>query len=558
MATLQKKTSRGHTYWYVVESRRINGKPRPVVLAYLGKPEDLLARLAGQAGRLQLRSVSHGAVAALWGVAERLGVVETINEEAGTRQRRDGLTVGETLLLAALGRVCRPTSKRGWAAWAASTSVGRRLAGRVEQLDSQHFWDQMEAVAEEALPRIEERLLARAVERWGVELQSVLYDTTNFFTFIASGNRRATLPRRGHNKQKRHDLRQVGLALLVSHAGQVPLLHELYEGSRPDVRQFLAVLSRMSRRLEALSGDVEPITLVYDKGNNSRANQAEVDAAPFHYVGSLVPASHRKWIAEANEGLEDVTLSSGEIVAAWRDRKTLWGAERTVVVLVSERLREGQLRGLGQHLDKARRQLGQLQEELDSPRARPRRREVLQRRIDEALRGQFLRQVLRVKLRPRARGRFRVEVSEDAAAYTRLAEEFFGRRILMTDRHEWSTAQIIEAYRGQSQAEAAFRDLKDPYHLAVRPIFHWTDHKLRVHAFCCVLGYLLAKLVESTAQRQAGWCGSLTGLLDRLADIRHVTLLEMPEGPGRPRVRTQLETLDAQQEALVKAFEITA
>ncbi|MDI7259228.1 MAG: hypothetical protein QME90_04810, partial [Thermodesulfobacteriota bacterium] len=45
MATIQKKVSRGHTYWQIVESRRINGKPRPVVLIHLGTAEGLLHRL---------------------------------------------------------------------------------------------------------------------------------------------------------------------------------------------------------------------------------------------------------------------------------------------------------------------------------------------------------------------------------------------------------------------------------------------------------------------------------------------------------------------------------
>ena len=47
MASIQPKMSRGHKYWYIVESRRVDGKPRPVVLEYLGKPDDLLKRLRG-------------------------------------------------------------------------------------------------------------------------------------------------------------------------------------------------------------------------------------------------------------------------------------------------------------------------------------------------------------------------------------------------------------------------------------------------------------------------------------------------------------------------------
>ncbi len=136
------------------------------------------------------------------------------------------------------------------------------------------------------------------------------------------------------------------------------------------------------------------------------------------------------------------------------------------------------------------------------------------------------------------------ETLEDPEALRYLAEEFFGRRVLMTDRHDWTSAEIVEAYRGQSEAERAFRDLKNPYHLAVRPTFHWTDQKLQVHTFCCVLGYLLVKLLEIKARQSVGYRRSPGDLLERLASVRQVTMLEAPEGRGRPRVRTQLEMLD--------------
>ena len=58
-ATLQKRKSHGHNYWYIVESRRVNGKPRPITLAYLGKAEDLLSRLSDQKS-FDVKSYSHG------------------------------------------------------------------------------------------------------------------------------------------------------------------------------------------------------------------------------------------------------------------------------------------------------------------------------------------------------------------------------------------------------------------------------------------------------------------------------------------------------------------
>jgi hypothetical protein len=78
----------------------------------------------------------------------------------------------------------------------------------------------------------------RVVAQERVSADTFCYDTTNFFTFIGSTNTRPTLPRRGHNKRKRHDLRQLGLALAVARDGQLPLFHLLYDGDRPDMRTF--------------------------------------------------------------------------------------------------------------------------------------------------------------------------------------------------------------------------------------------------------------------------------------------------------------------------------
>ena len=121
MATIQSKKSRGHKYWYIVESRRVNGKPRPIVLEYLGRPDDLLKRLQGLTEGLRLKSYSHGAIAALLNVAHKLDICPLINQYVKSprpyiaeKPIRNNLTVGITLLLAAIGRVCMPTSKRGW------------------------------------------------------------------------------------------------------------------------------------------------------------------------------------------------------------------------------------------------------------------------------------------------------------------------------------------------------------------------------------------------------------------------------------------------------------
>jgi transposase len=559
MASLVAKTVHGQKYWQIVESRRVNGQPRSFVLAHLGRPETLLARLQGGAGTLRFRSVTHGAVAALWARAQVLDIAPLIDAQVrrdrrGRLPQRAGLTPGQSLVLAAMARACRPLSKRAFAGWAQTTSLDRLAGIQPARLTSQHFWDQMDAVPAERLAAIEEALVQRVVAQERISPDTLFYDTTNFFTFIDSTNPRPTLPRRGHNKQKRHDLRQLGLALVVSRDGQLPLFHLLYEGDRPDVRTFPEVLTSVRARLERLFGALPPVTLVYDKGNVSRRTQAQVTATALHYVSSLVPSQHAAVLAYALPQLAPVALPTGEEVQAYRTRRTIWGQERTVVVLRSERLRAGQVRGLHQQLAKRVRALAALTAGLEAPRGGRGTRAGLERRVAEILRGQHMRRLLHVEILQEA-GRWRLAMAVNADEYRVLTEERFGLRLLMTDRDDLSTPELIVAYRGQSRAERSFREMKDPESCSVRPQYHWTDQKLKVHAFCCVVGYLLLKLLERRA-RQAGLpFRSPRSLLRALQAIREVTILE-PAAKGRPRVRRQLEELSDGARRLAACFDL--
>jgi len=166
MATLQKRTSRGHTYWSIVESRRINGKPRPVILEYLGSAEQLLTRLTRGLPK-KVHSDSHGTVATMLNIAEELHIVETINRHLPQKQLRDGFTVGGSLLLAAIGRICRPTSKRNWyQGWAKHTSLSYLIRKSLTKLDSQHFWDQMDQLPTAAISLIEQEIINSLFEKY--------------------------------------------------------------------------------------------------------------------------------------------------------------------------------------------------------------------------------------------------------------------------------------------------------------------------------------------------------------------------------------------------------
>ena len=153
MASIQAKIHKGNKYWCIVESKRINGKPRSKVVEYLGTADSLLARLQKNQGIKKVKSFSHGCVVSLLSLAKKLGVVTIINKFTSSQREywakqpiRNDLTSGITLLLASIGRVCEPTSKQGWYTWAEKTSCDHLLRISLSNLDSQHFWDLMDCI----------------------------------------------------------------------------------------------------------------------------------------------------------------------------------------------------------------------------------------------------------------------------------------------------------------------------------------------------------------------------------------------------------------------------
>ncbi|MCZ2146479.1 MAG: IS1634 family transposase [Bryobacterales bacterium] len=552
MASLQAYQSHGRRYYRIVESFRRDGKPHLRVVAHLGRVEDILRLTQQQHADIKVSSVTAGAVTALHHLAQELDIAGKINralEKQGRRvQKRDGLTVGESMLAGIIGRACAPRSKRAFAAWAETTALPALMDFAPQDLDSQHFWDQMHALPVALLGGIEQAIVREVIGIEQLQPQALAYDTTNFYTHIASTNQRPELPQRGHNKQGRHDLRQLGLALVVDQNTQLPLAHALYEGARSDMRTFAAFLKPVRERLQALTPQPQQLTLVFDAGASSKANLEKLEAGADHYVTAVRPSYQQALLAEAGDHLEEITLSTGAVVRAWRTRRTIAGKERDAVVVFSPQLYAGQVRGLHQHLARCGEQL---QEVGLQPRGTP---EAVRRRLAQICGRQYLRALVRCEVHSSEQGETQVRTWSDLEEYRRLTQRYFGLRVLITDRSQWTTAQIVEAYRGQSRVETAFRDLKDPGMLATRPQFHWTDQKLHVHVFLCVTGYLLVRLLWRRARRDAGFAGSARNLLSQLARIRSCRIVEHTGRAGRPRVRQQIEEIDSALETLGRSL----
>jgi len=255
MASLVGKRRGGRTYYYLVESARVAGKPRIVAQQYLGSAEELAARLssAGPGEPARTHHQAFGDLAAAWQVLQQLQVARVIDEQVGSRRADAAASVGTYLALAALNRVVAPRSKLAFASWWQATAGDRLVKLPVAALDHRRFWDAMDALSVKALRAAERAIAARMVEVFDLDLAGLVLDMTNFATLVDSANQRNTIAARGHAKQKRFDLRLVGVGLVVTADGRVPVLSHAYQGNRPDVTQFSAVTEELVARFGALA-----------------------------------------------------------------------------------------------------------------------------------------------------------------------------------------------------------------------------------------------------------------------------------------------------------------
>jgi transposase len=566
MASLIKKTIHGKTYYYARECRRIDGRPKIVWQKYLGRADDIIAALAQPQPAVatppeKALIAEFGAAVALYDLARRLRLVEHIDRHVPARRGPRGPSVGHYLLLAALNRCLDPRSKVQIAEWYERSALRRLLDFRPEQLTSQRFWNQMDRVTPRAISAIECDLTAHLIREFALDVRQVLFDATNFFTFIDTFNQRCTLAQRGHSKEGRAALRIVGLALLVTTDFHIPLCHHTYPGNQPDGPTFTGLTAELIRRHRVLATQVKDITLVFDKGNNSRDNLQAVDRSPYHFIGSLVPSQHPELLALPAKDFHSLAADGLPGVSTHRTTKAVFGAPRVVVVTYNQKLFVAQSRTLLREIAKRQRLLGELQARLrrwqtgQVKGGRPPTLAGTRKKVQGWLAGRDLKDLFEVDITldkelPVLAYRFREEAWQQLQA-TRL-----GKTILFTDREDWTDAEVVRGYRNQHHVEAAFRDLKDVHHLSLRPQRHWTDQKIRVHVFYCVLALLLCSLLRRELDR-LGIRRSLPEVLEELGQIREVCVVYPGVESGEePAIQITMTQLTEEQRTLYEALDL--
>jgi len=563
MASLVAKKKGKQLYYYVVESARVQGKPRIVHQAYLGTADKVAALVKDRTSPVPLSAASRdfGLPGALWLAAEQTGVFGVL--ETLWPAPRSGPSPARYLLLAAIHRICQPGPKTEVADWYGRTILHSIWGIASERFTSQAFWDAFEKILPEHLDPLAggnddplDRAQVRLLDLWkGKQMVSrrlIAYDTTNFYTYIASNNTRNDMAQRGHNKQGRHNLRQVGLSYVLDGENGLSLCHHVYRGNVSDGEELSISLTRILGMLDRCQIARDSVTLVFDKGSAALANTVELQAAGVGWISALpwnqAPAALRE------RAVEQLPLCSSAQpgVRAAAEKLLVHGREYLCVLKYSASFAGEQLHSLTTSLSKVLQSLRRFSMELNKPQARWKENQI-RSKIQRWLSGQFLEELIRYQIESH-NGQWRLQFDFDTAAWQRLVDHRLGRTVLLTNRMDWTAEQVALGYSGQQEIEKVFRGLKDGNWLGWGPMYHWTDRKIRIHAFYCMLGISLLQHLHK--QAQTAWNGiSTEQLLEELRQIQQFVLLYPPQGDKGPnRIATVLSKQTLTQQALAKTL----
>jgi transposase len=431
-----------------------------------------------------------------------------------------------------------------------------------ERFRSQDFWDAFEQILPEhldplsvtgdPLDQAQLRLLGLWKEKQLVSQRLLSYDTTNFYTYIASNNTRNDLAQRGHNKQGRHNLRQVGLSYVLDGEHGLSLCHHVYRGNIADGEEFSASLTRILGLLDRTQIARDTVTLVLDKGGAALANTVELEQAGVGWISALpwnqAPVAFR----ERAVAQLPLCTSAQPGVRAAAEKLLVHGQEYLCVLKYSASFAGEQLHSLSTSLSKVLQYLRRFSMDLNKPQARW-KEEQIRSKIGRWLSGQYLEELIRYKV-DFHHGRWSLQFDFDPGAWQRLVNNRLGRTVLLTNRMAWTAEQVALGYSAQENIERVFRGLKDGDWLGWGPMYHWTDRKIRIHAFYCMLGISLLQYIHK--QAQAAWNGiSMEQLLEELRQIQQFVLLYPPQGEKGPnRVATVLSKQTLPQQALAKTL----
>ena len=507
-----KRKNKTRKYLRLVENKWKNGKTIQRVVANLGNVETLDVKKIDSAiasllryssgyfrdiRKLKTLNIRHlGELLAGEKFWRQLGMDEILNRFiTATHLNGSAPLLIETMILS---RLVEPMSKLKLSENCQQLAISE-LEGKSFQ--PHHFYLAMD----ELIPHkenIEIALHEREKDLFSMNLNLVFYDlTSSYFEGDA-----CPLGKHGYSRDHRRDREQVVIGLLVTDEG-MPIAHQVYPGNTKDS----STLTDQIHRLKKTFG-IKQCVLVVDRGMVTKDNLTELVSEGYQYIVALRKRKRELFQPVLQAGRDRLQPVEGQKnLLGFETTLQEFGGDRVIFYHNSEKA-EVEARHRKERLDNAKTKLKEIQDFFLSGK-----------RVDKE---KLLQQAARYLERNKLTRFFSLKTDDKKGInFTLIQEnvdfeaELDGLFVLRTNRNDLSMAEVVSAYKTLARAESAFKELKD--FIDLRPIYHWTEERVRAHIFICVLAYLVEICIEIKLKR-AGLEMSARKALDTLSEIKLV------------------------------------
>jgi len=561
MAHFHIKKKKGRPYLYVREIARVNGKPKVISQVYIGSPEKIKNMFSAgnnDFNSVKLKTESFGALWTAHQIDKEINVCSIIDSIVKSSNKESGPTVGEYFLYCIYNRMIQAVSKNKLPDWYKKTAIQHIRPVDIEELTSQRYWQKWERVSEKQLDDIAQSFFKSLWKLEKPDSDCLLFDTTNYYTFMASDTE-SELAQRGKNKQGRHNLRQIGLGLLVSHKNRLPLFYRPYPGNMHDSRFFQEVMDEMFGVVCGFHNTKERLTVVFDKGMNSESNIEWIDEhRRVHFITNystyfaeeLASIPLEKFdVADTHKNKQLCSSTSiNDRMLVYRCSGEYWGKERTVVVTYNPRTARKQTYAFESKIEAIRAELLIMRKNV--------REQAPHWRNAEKVKERYLQLCERLHM---SSDFFTIQIEDTKSGLTmsfhknvyavEKRKQRFGKNIIITDNADWTTTEIVEANLDRWEIENSFRTSKKDELVGVNPVRHWTDSKIRCHLFCCIVSLTYLRLIELRLKRK-GINKSAEEVMKDMHTLHSVVMAT----DGRSKPFRKLEEPTKTQHEVLKAF----
>jgi transposase len=500
-------------YVRVVESYRQDGKVKQRVIADLGRKDFLQALLPSlervlrgeprradpPAGVDILEAWTWGPVLLIRTLFDQLGLWSILDQHLGRPKPRDdaaAVPYADRAFVLIANRLVRPSSEHGLARWLETDFVcdrhGRRFVprwqrqGRVQvHFQQLQAWYRTLDRLTAAKSAIEVSLYQRLRDLFSLQPDLVLYDITSTYF---EGQGPADLAKHGYSRDGQAHNVQVVVGLVMV-AGW-PIAHHVWAGNRVDGTTVQEVVRDLVQRFA-----FRRVVFVGDRGMVSEDNLAALQADGHGYLLGLRRRRNRQvdtWLQQVDEARWvdcPMGISARERKPPVRTRgQEVTGPDsrQRVFVIDSDERRQYEQAKREQAMERTRVRLAKLQQRVAAGKL-----------TDPEQIGAAASRALQAHHGYRYYGwALRDGVFHYAEDPVRLPQEkrLEGRYVIATSEQEIGLLEAVAWYKQLMEVERSFRHLKDV--LALRPIYHQVEPRVKGHIFVAALALLVQRLLE--------------------------------------------------------------